>query len=578
MRFIYTLIACLVLSSTAFAQGKVKVIEKKFENGKPEIVKYFIGQKKDEYLSQREVYNIDGKLIREEEYANGKLHGKVKEFKAFDETPVLELNYIGGELEGEQKYYFSDGRVKRLLNYRGGRMEGRQIEFWFKKSDDTLKIESNYSGGVLHGIQRQWNKDGNLKYNLHFVAGKPDGIQRYEKEGSQVEERWKMGRYDDVIEAWTAAQPRHSRLFEYAPAGDSMNIQLGRSFKKEIHYFESGSIQAVTEGTENPVTTEFHPNGKERAKGDGTLKKPAGKWRYFHLDGTKAMDGEYIEGKKHGLWISWDTRGNVISEEIWNQDTGKRDSWKVGFFHANGEKQSEGALDPEGFKKGMWKYWYANGNKRGEETWEMTCQNGTGRPFITDYKEWDETEKIVAKGSENEMRQYEYYKDGTAKAIHRVVFPGRLPCMTGPVHKFVNGRMEVQKQPANYNQKLVLESIWFFEDGDSMRIDRWNEEGQRHGFQEGWYKGGTKKYAYEYKNGGVKGAVKEWYPDSSPMLDHKYTSATGGPPKLVEGTYYNEKGKDYFFSDSSGKSKKKAMIEIDGVCYFLKFIEEVKEE
>jgi hypothetical protein len=61
------------------------------------------------------------------------------------------------------------------------------------------------------------------------------------------------------------------------------------------------------------------------------------------------------------------------------------------------------------------------------------------------------------------------------------------------------------------------------------------------------------------------------------MLDHKYKSALGGPPNLVEGIYYTDKGKDYFFSDSSGKGKKKAMEEIDAYCYFLKFVEEVKE-
>jgi antitoxin component YwqK of YwqJK toxin-antitoxin module len=569
--------ACLVLSASAFAQGKVKVVEKKFENGKPEIVKYFVGQKKDEYLSKREVYNIDGKLLREEEYANGKLHGKVKQWKAFNGMPELELNYIAGELEGEQKYFFSDGKVKRLFNYKGGRMDGKQIEYWFKKSDDTLKVEHNYSGGVLHGMQRKWDKDGQLVYNYHFVAGKPDGIQRYQKAGDEVNEKWTMGRYDEVLEAWTAAQPRHVRMYEYESAGDTLDLKLGKNFQKELHYFESGAIQALTEGTDKPETTEYHPNGKERAKGAGTLKKPVGKWRYFHLDGTKAMDGEYVDGRKHGLWVSWDTRGNIISEEIWNKETGKRDSWQVSFFHQNGEKESEGALDAEGFKKGMWKYWYPNGNKKREETWEMSCEKGTGRPFSVELKLWDETEKLIAEGNENDMKEYEYYKGGSTKGVHSVIYPNRQPCMTGPVYRYKDGRIEVEKRPGNYDEKIVLESIWFYESGDSMRVDRWDEKGERHGYQEGWYETGKKKYYFHYNNGGVQGTVREWYPDGSPMIDHKYKSAQGGPPKLVEGTYWNEKGKDYFFSDSSGKTKKKAMVEIDGVCYFWRFIEEIKE-
>lgn len=566
-----------MIAGTAIGQGKVKVIEKKFDNGKPEIVKYFIGQKQDKYLSSREVYSMDGKKILVEAYANGVLHGKVQAWKEFSGETELELNYVAGKLDGQQTYFFSDGRPKRVMNFKSGRMDGRQIEYWFKKSSDTLKIEHNFSGGIFHGMQRQWNKDGTLKYNYNFVAGKPDGIQRMWKDGEKIEESWKTGRKNEVLETWTAAQPKHIKMFTYEMAGDSMNLKLGKKFEKEIVYYESGSIHAVTEGAEEPQTTEYHPNGKDRAKGAGTLAKPIGEWTYWHLNGAKMMEGKYVDFKRSGPWRVWDEQGNVVSEEVWNKESGKREVWKVSLYHSNGQKESEGSLNEDGVKKGMWKYWYANGNKKREENWITACKAGNSRYSLTELKSWDETEKLIVKGNETDQEEFEYYPDGNTRAVHQVQYLNREPCSAGPQEKFVDGRMETKNKPANFDKKVIRETVTFTESGDSLRIDRFDAKGKRDGYQDGWYESGKKRYSYHYLEGRAQGTVKEWYEAGTPMLDHKYKSAMGGPPKLVEGTYYSDKGKDYFFSDSSGKNKKKVMEEIDAMCYFLKFVEEVKD-
>jgi antitoxin component YwqK of YwqJK toxin-antitoxin module len=570
------LIAFMLISVLAMGQKMVKEIEKKFENGKPEVISYYRDAVSTNNLAKRETYSADGKKSKEENFLNGKLNGKVQTWKEFDGTIISDLNYANGLMEGPQRYYFSDGRIKIELNYLNGRLEGRQIERWFKGGGDTLRSEHNYSGGILHGMQRQWYKDFTPKYNLNFVAGKPDGIQRMWSEAGEVtEERWKNGVLEDVLGAWTAAQPKRVKVSDYVAKGDSMDIILGRVLQKEVHYFETGSISAITLMTDQPETQEFHLGGKLKGKGKGTLDKREGRWEFWHQNGQKMAAGEFVGGKKVGLHESWDEKGNLLEEAVWSSDGSKCESWRVFLYHPNGKKAAEGALDPKGQRTGLWKSWYPDGGKQREETWGMPCASG-GRPFISDFSEWDETGKLIRKGSESTVISWKFYPNGDPMELNSTFFPNRDACKPGPVEKFEDGAMKATPGPANYDQSVLLSKVSFFEGGDTLRIDRFNQQGKRDGMQDGFFQGGIKQYSFHYLDGRVQGAIKEWYATGLPMLDYKVQSAIGGPARLVEGTAYSDKGKDYSYSDSEGKEQKKQMIEIEALSVYKKFVEENK--
>jgi antitoxin component YwqK of YwqJK toxin-antitoxin module len=573
------LLSCLVLLSIALglqAQKTIKEVEKKFENGKPELVAYYRDAISTLNLMKRETFSADGKKTREENYINGKLNGKVLGWKAFDGTPEFELNYIEGKLSGPQKYFFSDGRTKLALNYAAGRLDGRQVEYWFKGSGDTIRSEHNYSAGILHGMQRQWYKDFTPKYNLNFVAGKPDGIQRlYPEGGGEVkEERWKNGVLEDVLESWSAAQPKQVRVYDWVPTGsDSLNVVLGRALQKEVRYFETGSIAAITLMSGDAETQEFHLGGKLRAKGKGTLDKKEGKWEFWHQNGQKMSAGEYVGGKKVGLHETWDDKGQLIEEEIWSADGSARERWRVKFYHLNGKPQEEGALDEKGRRSGLWKTWYVDGSKKREETWEMSCAKGGGRPFLKDFSEFDESGKLLAKGSETEQLRYRYYPGGSVQAVEKLVFPKRDACTPTPVELYDGRAMVATKGNADYEQSIVLEKVELAENGDSLRVDRYNQAGKRDGYQSLWFQGGKKQLEIHYFEGRAQGTVKEWYANGSPMLDYKVASAVGGPVHLVEGKAYSDKGKAISFNEAEDKEPKKSILEIEANSAFRKFVE-----
>jgi antitoxin component YwqK of YwqJK toxin-antitoxin module len=576
-RIFLSILIFLATMGVSFAQTLNKVVITKHENGKPELVDYYKGASVAINLAKQEKYSIDGKKIIEKNFMNGKLHGPVVEWKEFDGTKISELNYELGQLAGKQTYYFSDGKPKLELNYAAGKLDGRQVEYWFKKSADSLKTEHNFSGGILHGLQRQWTKEGKPIYNLNFVAGKPDGLQRFWSEsGDMTEEKWKQGVYEDWLEKWTASQPKHTLVADYAPKGDSMNIAFNKVPQKEVWYFETGAIEALTTNNGNAIETQvFYLGGKVKGKGNGSFDQREGKWEFWYQNAKRMMAGEYRGGKQIGLFETWDENGKLISEEYWNPDGSKRESWKIYSYFPGGTKESEGTLNPQGYKKGKWKYWYANGNKMKEEEWDFACQGQAGRPFVTSLTLWDDSGRLIAKGTESDQEQYSYFPNGNPMETMKVTYPNRTSCAKGPTDVFAEGKFKNEiPAPANADKVQVLEKITFYEGGDTAKIDRYNLEGKPDENQEGWFNDGKKQYVYHYKNGSVQGSVKEWYPSGQIMLDHKYTTQNGNP-SLVEGIYYTEKAKDYPYLASDGK-KKKVMEEIDLICYFLKFAGENK--
>jgi YD repeat-containing protein len=232
-------------------------------------------------------------------------------------------------------------------------------------------------------------------------------------------------------------------------------------------------------------------------------------------------------------------------------------------------------LDAAGHKKGKWKYWYASGNKKSEEDWDNACTSAKGRPFITNLSVWDDSGRLITKGNETATQQFTYFPNGNPSEIKSLVYLNRDACAKGPVEVYKEGIFsdEVPVGP-DYNKSVMVERMSFYETGDTMRIDRFNEQNKRHGYQVGWYSDGKKQYEYHYNNGSVQGSVKEWYPTGQIMLDHKYSS-NGGAPSLQEGIYYTDKAKDYPYSAADGK-KKKVMEDIDAMSYFTKFWQENK--
>ena len=91
----------------------------------------------------------------------------------------------------------------------------------------------------------------------------------------------------------------------------------------------------------------------------------AGHWRYFGEDGTLKDEGEFVDGKKNGLWTNYYPSGKVATRGTYINDepTG---NWE--YFFEDGTVSSSGAFK-DGKREGLWKTLNANGTLKSEITY-----------------------------------------------------------------------------------------------------------------------------------------------------------------------------------------------------------------
>ena len=128
-----------------------------------------------------------------------------------------------------------------------------------------------------------------------------------------------------------------------------------------------------------------------------------GKSYALHPNGQKYFEVNYKDGKKNGLFVSWDENGKKSSER--NLKDGKKEGLEV-FWHENGQKSIEGNYK-DGKEDGLMVEWYKNGQKsieynyedgkpvglcvdwheNGQKKWEANCKEG--KPVKGSEKFWN---------------------------------------------------------------------------------------------------------------------------------------------------------------------------------------------
>ncbi|HZO91781.1 MAG TPA: hypothetical protein VFB38_25920 [Chthonomonadaceae bacterium] len=124
-------------------------------------------------------------------------------------------------------------------------------------------------------------------------------------------------------------------------------------------------------------------------------------------------DGEYVDGKKHGLWVSYFANGNKMSEGTYRK--GKKEGRWVQYW-PNGNKKSE-ATFVDGKYTGYYVCYYENGNKQWEGYYNPIRGNsadGTKEgAWLTYDKETGEVSRRITykRGSRAKPDEYPPFED-----------------------------------------------------------------------------------------------------------------------------------------------------------------------
>ena len=83
---------------------------------------------------------------------------------------------------------------------------------------------------------------------------------------------------------------------------------------------------------------DYHDNGTKSVEGQFVNGKQQGIWTFYHENGKLFRTGKYVDGRADGQWVIWREDGSKWSEQTYinGQLNGVETRW-----HPNGQKQSE---------------------------------------------------------------------------------------------------------------------------------------------------------------------------------------------------------------------------------------------
>jgi len=123
--------------------------------------------------------------------SHGKMNGKsyigtwVFYHKNSDAKMIVENYNDNGKLEGERFVYFKDGSVAESANYKDGKLHGESK--WFSETNTMLRY-TNYKEGYLEGKTINYDANGKITSEGHFIKDQKKGVWKYYKAGKLTKE------------------------------------------------------------------------------------------------------------------------------------------------------------------------------------------------------------------------------------------------------------------------------------------------------------------------------------------------------------------------------------------------------
>lgn len=374
------------------------------------------------------IYNDSCYVVRIEPYVNDKLEGEVREYFEHGKKLRQTVPYVEGIKDGVAYEFARDGRIITITTYNHGFIKkkeeinrrnelGKQGTWRKFYSDGDIHIESRYKNDVLHGYYKEYDKDGILVVALLYIDGI---VQENPEELMSLE--IKKSYYNDGTVEWEGTfnyKGEEEGTFKYFnKKGEikeariySKGILLARGEMNEKgerigpweFYFPDSSFRAKGEyqdGLRIGKWTFWHPNGQVEQKGKyGKNEKPHGDWVWYYSNGEVWREEGFWKGLEDGMAVEYSDTGTVISkgeyingkkEGIWFYEMG--DHWEEGEYiegrrngewvweYGNGKTKFKGTFI-NGDPHGRHIYYYSNGQVKREEYYELGFEEGTWKSY-----------------------------------------------------------------------------------------------------------------------------------------------------------------------------------------------------
>jgi uncharacterized protein len=226
--------------------------------------------------------------------ADGTRHGNFVTLYP-DGSVAARGRYKDGVLDGAWQRFHVGGAVAEDGSFTAGQKDGHWKEL---APNGTPHGEYVMSAGS--GIEKHWLDDGTLYSEISRKAGTLDGPYKiYAPDGTViVSARYVKGKLDGPHEFGTRATVRFEEKF----------VNGARHGPRQIWQFNSLTAdETFRYGRYDGPYTLWRSYSRRipRVKGQFASGKRDGTWTWTDRDNKKEREGEYIAGKKHGLWQEW---------------------------------------------------------------------------------------------------------------------------------------------------------------------------------------------------------------------------------------------------------------------------------
>ena len=456
----------------------------------------------------------------------GKLHGLYLSWYE-DGKLSKQLNYVNGQIEGEQKEYFPNGQLKHSVCF-ADQMQDGLLESWFETG--KKQREGYFTRGKEDGSFREWFENGNKKVELSFKKGKKEGLHQFwNEEGTLLSE----GAYTQGLAIGT-----HKTYFGSGKLRQTVTFVEGKKEGSLESYYEDGTLETVQNYQNDLLEGEsklFSPDGSVAAVRTYKKNRPVGTHKLFFQSSEKGKEGErqlaeishynergeldgenktfypsgaissvisYDNGKMHGLRASWDEKGNVLKESRYNQ--GKLEGRYL-------EKDSEGRTIV---------YHYENNRKEGPHIIyypERMTEGKSIKALEASYTNGRLEGKLLEYNTNGEQLSFVSYKADLKEGPAEVFYP------KGKLCKEMNfSKNQKEGEVKSYFENGRLESVYrYVNDELDGLAQHWNEQGvlifeatyskgKQHGKFLKFYDDGKPRLEQNYVQGKLEGAKKNW--------------------------------------------------------------------
>lgn len=248
-------------------------------------------------------------------------------------------------------------------------------------------------------------------------------------------------------------------LSSYAMGQDTIVIHYDKKWNEVAEKYRASFYRkAFQDGDGKWTVNDYYIDGNIQMRGAYTsknFKKRDGHFVYFHENGFKSSEGNYVENRAEGIWTYWHANGEKKSEGLHRRGL-RQGKWC--FWHDNGKHHTDG-LYVDDKAEGHWQYWFETGELQSEGDY----RNGSNHGKWTYYHRF------------GGVRLRENYVEGELVSVEEYYQPGmikfKLDLVKGVGEGIVYG-MDGKEILKGMMVKGFREGVWtrFFANGTSMII------------------------------------------------------------------------------------------------------------